>query len=53
RKILIETYNSGNGSTQVAEVEAIRTGGETTQTASVSREPKSIVAQLTEGRVAA
>ncbi|MFA6210531.1 MAG: hypothetical protein WCT03_03170 [Candidatus Obscuribacterales bacterium] len=52
RKILIETYNSGNGSKQVAEVESIRTG-EATQTASVAKERKSIVAPQTEGQVAA
>lgn len=53
RKILIETYNSGNGSTQVAEVEAIRTSGEVVQTASVAKEPKSILVPQTDGRMAA
>jgi len=43
RKILIETYNSGNGSTQVAEVEAIRTGGEaTTAIATLSTRPEPV-----------
>jgi len=57
RKILVETYNSGNGSRQVAEVESIRTGysRDPQQTASLSArlEPASLIIPPLDSKAAA
>ena len=57
RKILVETYNSGNGSRQVAQVESIRTGhsSDQQQTSSQSKrpDPTSLIIPPLDSKVAA